>query len=78
MLYNSPIWFNKTCSCNHLTPKYIHIKADEMHKARTDRKWQSRCKINHELKFLYKNKTVAERKLYKLHLKNRAYWNQNL
>jgi len=55
-----PFWFNKMCQLNHLTPNYIKItiKGDNRQYYNT-KKDAKTCRINQELKFLYKIKTKA-------------------
>ena len=75
---HAAIWFNKTCRTRHICPKYIHIQVNG-NNARTSNTKQHAVKhrLNLEIKFLYKNKQQLNKQLYRLHLENAQYWQEN-
>jgi hypothetical protein len=56
---NAGIWFNKICSINEITPKYILFKIEgENQQSRSTKPAATRYILNQEIKFLYKKKQL--------------------
>jgi hypothetical protein len=70
---NADIYFNKSCLEQKVTPKYanINIKTSKYSEAAKRTETQTRIlRIKNEIKMLYKKKTILNKTLYTLHIKN--------
>jgi hypothetical protein len=75
---SSPIWFNKICIIQHLTPKYINIqiKGNSRQNQNTKKKTKGvgKFRLRQELKFLYIKQQKLNEKLYHTHLECANQW----
>jgi hypothetical protein len=67
--------FNKICKPEQVTPRYIHITVNgNNQKSLNTKNTAIKYRINQELKYLYKKKSLLNKQLYVTHLECANYW----